>query len=143
MSGSLAVAYKKRTKFLCIQSCTFNTVKRYNIETSYLCNGPEASCSGSVPCTTGTGMRECSLFHTHSEPMYGTPDTVPCSPIARALWHTIQLMFDRVASSSAISGFHRCYGARSAIWRRKCHHLWLIRRVVAALFVNFVVIFVR
>ena len=31
--------------------------KRDNIETSFLCSGPEASGSGSVPCTTATSMR--------------------------------------------------------------------------------------
>ena len=44
-------------------------------------------------------------------------------------------MFDSVASSTAIPGLPCRFGARSAIWRRKCHHLWLTRRVVASIIV--------
>ena len=80
---------------------------------------------------------------TRSEPMSGTRDTGPCSPIARALFcnresNTVgAYVFDRVASSTAIPGLPCRFGARSAIWRRKCHHLWLTRRVVAGVIVHF------
>ena len=54
-----------------------------------------------------------------------------------------QFVFDRVASSTAIPGLPCRFGARSAIWRRKCHHLWLTRRMVAGVIVQFVGPFAR